>query len=72
MYVHVAWAHLHLPVIGVNFFTSIKFNCLFYLSFLFLKLLFPVFLNSILQICVIDLIHVRLGTKEALQVYFPI
>ncbi len=41
-------------------------------ALLFLKLLFSLVLSYILQICVIDLNHVGLGMKEAIQIYFSI
>jgi hypothetical protein len=41
-------------------------------ALLFLILLFSLVLTYILQICVIDLNHVGLGMKEAIQIYFSI
>jgi hypothetical protein len=44
----------------------------FFFALLFFKLLIHIFVSGILQINVINLIHVGLGMKQALQVYFPI
>jgi hypothetical protein len=72
IYVNVAWAHLHFPIVCVNLFNSMNFIYLLFFALLFFKLLFHIFLSCFLQICVINLIHVGLGMKQALRVYFPI